>query len=315
MKPNWLSQRSVLRLLLIGVSIAAYYFIINRLYQFEHWEEIFKLKHIENRQLGLFFVFICLWACNIFFESKKWQVLISPFTYISLIDSVKQFFAGSFTAVGSPARVAEPGGRMILLDKSLRIYALIMTSIGGFLQNVVIAFFGFLVIYLNDFSLKTSVFNDSLLLYFFIIIAVLSLIIVLFFFKEQIRRMWIQLKKVKIKVIIHALIYSLLRYLVFNIQLIVLICMMLPNINFVEVLNLTPVYFLIITIIPSFFLADIGIRGSTAIFVFSRITSNEPILLVAILLLWLFNVFFPALIGSWILHCKKGLYSNINGFR
>nr|WP_321406752.1 lysylphosphatidylglycerol synthase domain-containing protein [uncultured Carboxylicivirga sp.] len=246
---------------------------------------------------------------NIELETKKWQVLISPFIKISFLDALKQFFAGSFTAVGSPGRVAEPGGRMLLIEKKQRIHALLMTSTGGLIQNIVIGLFGIIAFYLAGAQINMN-FNKHYL--FILIIPPLLigflLVILRIYFRDRMKTIWSAVKNIKSSVLINATFLTILRYLVFNVQLIILMILFAPELDLVYALQLSPVYFFVITIIPSFLLADVGIRGSAAILVFSPLGVKEPILLIVILGIWLFNVVFPSLIGGVILHIKKGLY-------
>jgi len=313
MKPKWPYLRLGKRLLFILVSFGAYYFIIKRLTEFQHWKELLQLSKPNRETLFLFIFFIFLWFGNILAETKKWQTLIRPFLKIPFKEAMIQFFAGSYTAVGSPARLAEPGGRMVMMDKEQRLNALMMTSLGGFIQNLVIGVFGVLSLYFYDFKLNWKIAGSHWLIWIIAIffITITLIIIILSFQKKWIQ--WVnQLKKVNFRIILKSVLYTIIRFIIYNIQLIVLMRIFYPVVDTSQLFLLTPIYFFIITIIPSFILADIGIRGSAAFLVFYNLGISEPVLLTVILSLWLFNVVIPALIGGVILHIKKGFIGSIS---
>ena len=313
MKPKWPYLKLWKRLLFVLVSFAAYYFIVKRLTEFQHWNELLQFSKPDAETLFLFIFFILLWFGNILAETKKWQSLISPFLNIPFKEAMNQFFAGSYTAVGSPARLAEPGGRMVMIKKDQRIHALMMTSLGGFIQNIVIGVFGVISLYFVDFNLNWTMASNSWMIWiiaiFFITIIIL---IILLSFKKKWSQWLNQLKKVKISIILKSVLYTIIRFIIYNIQLIVLMRIFYSNVDISQLFLLTPIYFFIITLVPSFILADIGIRGSAAFLVFYNLGISEPVLLTVILTLWLFNVVIPALIGGVILHIKKGLMGSIS---
>ena len=74
------------------------------------------------------------------------------------------------------------------------------------------------------------------------------------------------------------------------------------DILFNEFIMHAPIYFFFITLIPSFFLADIGIRGSVSLFVFAQFEAQMPLILLAIFFLWFINVVVPALLGTIVLY-------------
>lgn len=300
--------RFLKRLLFYLIAAAAYYYIIKRLIAFQYWEDFGHSIKLSPQLFYLGLVFIILWMCNLFFETKKWQILISPFQKLSFKDSLFQYFAGSFTAVGSPARLAEPGGRMLLLKKEIRINALLMTSIGGLIQNVVIGIAGLSAILLTGMPISwEEASGKGMIGYIVIVLVLVAVVILLSIFTQRLRYIWMQLKKVKLTLLITVTLLTFARYMIYNLQLYVVIRFFSGDLALNEFIFWSPVYFFMITIIPSFLLADIGIRGSVALLVFAQIGLEEPVLLTSVLSLWMFNVVLPAFIGGWILHRNKVL--------
>jgi hypothetical protein len=63
--------------------------------------------------------------------------------------------------------------------------------------------------------------------------------------------------------------------------------------------------FLMLAIIPTIALAELGIRGQVSLFVFGLFSNNSLEILVAIAAIWIINIIFPAVAGSFMLLTVK----------
>ena len=63
--------------------------------------------------------------------------------------------------------------------------------------------------------------------------------------------------------------------------------------------------FFFITVTPTITIAEIGVRGSVAIFVLGLFSSNDMGILSATTILWLINLILPAIIGSFFVFSLK----------
>lgn len=307
-----LTNHFLKRLLIVALAIFAYVFIAKRLISFEYWFELkafFSIQRI-NHVFVLFLLF--LFILNITSAAKQWHVLIQPYYKIRFKMAIMQYLAGCLSAIGSPARLAEPGGRIVLLPRNVRIDAIVMTSIGGIIQNFVIFLFGFWAIlttksasirlYLIELSYTNYIW---LILISVISIIVFILVLPLILNNSKIRYWLLKLKKLHVKILFKALTFTLLRYVIYTFQLFICLKLFGLNINFGEFIFLAPIYFFLITLIPSFFLADIGIRGSVSLFVFAQYEEQMPLVLLAVFLLWLLNVLVPAVFGTIVLYAYR----------
>jgi hypothetical protein len=91
---------------------------------------------------------------------------------------------------------------------------------------------------------------------------------------------------------------SLLRYLVFTVQQVILFYIILPSVSFPEMMGLTAISFLFITIIPSIALGELGVRGGVNIAVFSFGGWMSADVLMVTFTLWFVNLVLPALMGA-----------------
>ena len=91
---------------------------------------------------------------------------------------------------------------------------------------------------------------------------------------------------------------SIFRYSIFIVQFYLLIYFFGIELNFWSCAISSMLTFYIVTIIPTFSLSEIGIRGSIAVVFFGIFTNQYAEIISASTLLWITNVGIPALIGN-----------------
>ena len=304
----------------IIVSAAALSYVIYKIIAFDEWSSFF---HRINENIQLFillcFIQLILAVLNIFLESRKWQLLASVLQPCSFFDSLRQVLWGLQMGMITPGKVGEPIGKAALMKKGNRTQAFVLSVEGSVLQNIVIAIGGFVAFIISgeSFIFKNRITNslyENTTYYGLLIltgIILLLCVIYVFFriFKETtfVKRIIssIQIiKKTDIKLLSRLFILTTARYLVFSFQL-------WFTLNFLGVISsashiaLIPIYYFIITIIPSFALADLGIRSSVALFIFGIISSDVAAIVSSIFIVWIFNLAFPSLVGISVLRPKK----------
>ena len=230
-----------------------------------------------------------------------------PFSHINFKDAWRQVMAGTTTAVGSPARIAEMGGRMALLPKQQRMNAAVMTSLGGIIQSAVIFIGGITILLMvpkvgEQFKFPLNLIGVTIVSVVAVILIVLAL---RFIFPNKFKYYLSLLRKTNRRTILKSVTWTTLRYFTFIIQLYIWLDLWGLSTPFFAYVSLAAFYFFLITIIPSHILADMGIRGSVALIVFSTLFENSPLVLAAIFCLWSSNVIIPTIIGSFILIRQK----------
>jgi hypothetical protein len=102
------------------------------------------------------------------------------------------------------------------------------------------------------------------------------------------------------KILLRLLSISFFRYIVFVLQYIFMMQLLEVEQNAWSVFWIITVMFWIMAIIPSFAIADLGIRGTVAKTLFSY-SSNTIGILTATFGIWFINLFIPAFIGSLLI--------------
>jgi hypothetical protein len=105
---------------------------------------------------------------------------------------------------------------------------------------------------------------------------------------------------------------SALRYVVFLTQFYLAIKLMGLNFTLLKCLLVIPVIYLVLAAIPTIALAELGVRGSVAVFLFGLINGShglDPETSLAVVsastLIWLINIAFPSLAGILVVFRLK----------
>lgn len=298
------------RFIIVLISASAIAFVVYKLYTFSNWGFLadylnYKIEFAIIIAVQLFLLFISL-----LLESLKWQTLISPLKKINLKMAFYQVLKGIQGGIISPARLGDPPARAVLLPKEIRLFAIGNSFVGSFVQNIIIGL-GALVglLYLKNDYLERV--NSHFIKYFLLILLILlaiSIVVIFFSTKQKnsngrnkIVQFITHLRKFRSKDILLIFVYSLSKYIVFCAQL--FIFLQFFDIINIDNIELIAIYFGVITIIPSFAIADLGIRGSIALFIFGIISTNTAAIVIAIFLLWIINLaipaFIPVIFSNW----------------
>jgi Lysylphosphatidylglycerol synthase TM region len=269
--------------------------------------------HAWKFWMVILFVFI-----NWGLEARKWQLLMKVLQPISFITAFKSVLCGVTFSLNTPNRMGEYGGRILFVEEGKRIKAITLSIAGGMAQLIITMLMGCLgLLYLllkpepTDLVMGISAFWLRIFLYG----SVLGTVIFVFFF---FRLGWLikllqklpyagrfskyinVLETFDAKILLRLLSISLFRYIVFVLQYIFMLQLLQVEQSVCTGFWIITVMFWILAIIPSFAIADLGIRGTVAKTLFSY-SSNTLGILTATFGIWFVNLFIPALIGSLLI--------------
>ncbi|MBI3720617.1 MAG: flippase-like domain-containing protein [Sphingobacteriales bacterium] len=264
---------------------------------------------------------IALMLVNWGIEARKWQVLLKSLQSVSLLKAFNSVLSGVAFAINTPNRIGEYGGRVLYIKDGNRIKAISLAMLGSISQLIITLSTGFIgLLYLrnlNIFSTTAAVHPLSHLWLNIIIYGVLLVTLgaVLFYFRlswmvgwlEKLPRKGKMLEYIKVLdsfetgSLLRLLSLSLFRYLVFVSQYLLLFDLFGVDINWWQGFWMVSVLFLILAIIPTFALAELGIRGKVSIFLLQGFSSNYAGIISCTLGIWVINLVVPALIGSLLI--------------
>ncbi|HQW85183.1 MAG TPA: lysylphosphatidylglycerol synthase domain-containing protein [Ferruginibacter sp.] len=265
-----------------------------------------------------FWLVICFVFVNWGLEARKWQLLMKTLQPISFITAFKSVLCGVTLSLNTPNRMGEYGGRILFVNEGNRIKAITLSIAGGMAQLIITMLMGcFGLIYLligGDVAeammgisvfwirifLYGSIFGTVVFMFFFFKLGFLIKLIEKLPFANKISKYINILEAFEAKILLRLLSISLCRYIVFVLQYIFMLQLLHVEQNVWTGFWIITVMFWILAIIPSFAIAELGIRGTVAKTLFSY-SLNTIGILTATFGIWFVNLFIPALIGSLLI--------------
>ena len=254
---------------------------------------------------------IVLVPVNWFLESVKWKTIISPFTNISFRQSYKVILGGLSFGILTPSRIGEYGGRFYMMEDKDRWKTISATFVGSLSQNLVTAILGLAGATYLLFS--SSIINEYLATSIWYIASISIIIGALVYYRigfiqNMVRFLpdkWAELLDqhsnfltlLNVYILNKVLILSIIRYLVYAIQYVLLLYFFGVVIAPAEAFATVSLLFLIQTGLPFPPIFDVLARGEIALMLWSLYSDNSIGILATAFGLWVINLIIPALIG------------------
>jgi hypothetical protein len=284
----------------------------------ERWHDISQVW----KSAGFYWV-ILLMLFNWGIESVKWRFMLNPVQRISFPTALKCIFAGCAVTMITPNRMGEFGGRILFVDHEHRLRAVSISIIGSISQTIITFIFGCLGLlffvkkgfpvheeYVTNFIMYKSVWIVS--------IGISVFLLALFFFENKI---WGLFQRIPVlnkylrylsiqdlyphKTLLRILAFSLLRYLVFILQYLIMLKTMHVHIEASSAMAMTSVFFLSLALAPTMGFLELPIRSQLGIVLFGVLTSDMLGLQSVTIAIWLINIIIPAVIGLMIILFTK----------
>ena len=266
------------------------------------------------------YVVCLLMITNWGLEAKKWQLLMRPIQNLHYSRAFRAVFSGQALALGTPNRVGEYVGRIVYMDDGNRLRALSLSAVGSVAQILVTFFAGLFGLGFVYYLLETNVsltHTLSILWLRGLLSVIIFFTILLFFFYYNLA--WVtkvferiplvakysffiqKLETLHHKELSIILFLSFIRYSVYVLQYLLLYQFFGIEISWWQIVCLTTVQLIIMTLVPSIALAEVGIRGKVSIALFSLVTKNSLGIIATAASIWLINLIVPALAGSLLI--------------
>ena len=272
----------------------------------------------SSKILFLSLVFI-LMILNWTIEAQKWRLLLVGTEKFSLWKSFQSVLTGVAVSVITPNRIGEYMGRILYLRNVHKIQGITVTIIGSFAQLIVTGFLGLVGLLYYIMNIQQSTWLTIL----FVSSILLCIVLTYIYFHLHKLLDWTKgitfLRKIRIYLeivkrfnqpqLIKILLISTARYLVYTIQFILLLKLFLVEINFITLLFTIWLIFWAMAILPTIAIAEIGIRGETALFFLAPLSTNHLGIVSSTLMLWLINLIIPSLLGCLFVY-KMKLYKD-----
>jgi hypothetical protein len=284
------------KLLKIGQSIlfiAILYVLYIQLQKFE-WQKY--AWSLPTNMSALIFA-TSLVSLNWYFEWKKWTRIAESIELKGNPVIRNGFYAGMLSGFLTPSALGNFIGRLTVVKKDLRPKVVSYTLFSNWAQFNVSLIFGFLSLFL----IRNIINGLNLIDVQIIVGTITGLSLLLFFTIEKFPYLRLVFGRftpsftiVSVPDRLHFLIFSILRYLVFSFQFLLVIYAFQTEMNgsvYFWIWNL----YLWSTLSPSLLMGKLFIRETLAVFVLTEAGVDLPIALLASLSVWLINNVLPSL--------------------
>lgn len=253
---------------------------------------------------------------NWYLESKKWQILMSPHSKLTLLEALKTVLAGIAMGIATPARIGEYGGRLLTSDPDHKAEVISATLLGSIAQNLCNVVVGLLFSYYFLKSIFHVTYSDHIT--FSMVVGLQIVLLFLIYYKmpkvaqfvERFFR-WKYFLKISSKlksldlytvpILNKIILISGLRYSIYFAQYYLILLFLDVQYEFLQLSGGIASIYLIQTGIPMPAFLSILARGELAILVWSSLGIIELTALIATFILWFVNLIFPSLIGLLVL--------------
>lgn len=263
-------------------------------------------------QWPILLIVVLLMPVNWWLEAHKWKRLLRSDYLLKESRAFAATASGVTVSVLTPNRVGEFAGRMLYVPIEHRDKAVAMSLAGSFSQLIITfvvgTFCGAWYFYVEGYSDVKWSFLIGLACVFAVINIYYRLANSEKLFERwkhnatltKIRRALGGLSK---PILTEALIWSGIRYVVFSVQLGLLLYGLLDFYHsgfVVRLFYMVPLYFFFQTMVPTIALSEIGVRGMLLSTLFIDVAPEADLVLTSTLL-WLINIVVPALMGGLFL--------------
>lgn len=267
------------------VMLAAYGYLIYKLCTYSEYDSWFAYFRSANGDVYTWLLLaVLLVPINILLEAAKWRSLIAGIEKISMLEAVLQVCYGQLTAFVTPYRIGDYPGRIMRIHDQEKWPALLGAGvIGSGLITAVIIACGLPAAFSKLLFTETG----ATILYLVVMVGLLFLLPYL-------------TKKISRKNMLMGLGFSVLRYIVWLVQLGMILYFVGIELDFRTLLVSLATYYLFVTITPSMPAADMAVRGSWLLVVLSDYTDQTAAIAMAAITMWLINTVLPMLAGTMV---------------
>jgi len=281
---------------------------------------------------------LLLMAINWGIEALKWYLLINKIERLSWLRSLQAVLTGVAVSTFTPNRVGDYFGRVFILERANRIEGIFITILGSMSQLLITFVLGtsgifLLFIFHHEILLEYFSLPDSLYQYIkwggLILVLGLNILVILLFLNisvlsslanrlkgklvEKLSSYIHILSAYTVRELIIIIVLSLFRFIVFSLQLYLLLHLFNVDLPLVQGFIIISVIFFVITMVPTIAITELGVRGSVSLFLIgiyygTPLDMAESIklgIIAASTALWIINLVIPALTGAgFVLNLK-----------
>ena len=289
-----------------------------------------KIKQsLQSAEIWDLAIVIFLMIINWSIEALKWKVAIQKVQPISFSRSFRAILSGVSFSVSTPNRIGEYLGRILYIEEGNRLRVISLTIVSSISQLIITLFAGSVGLFFIRKNIETGNTMQGLdsfwlqVLQYGVIIVLLILTGIYFRLSLLInlvdklrnnnRYSWLvsSLKDIDATLLLKLLSLSAIRYIVFVVQYFLLFRLFEVNAGWWECFWAVSVVFLVLAIIPTFAIAELGLRGNVSLKLIGLFSTNSLGISLTTATIWIINLVLPAIAGSLLILSVK-IFKNRN---
>lgn len=298
----------------IWFSYSIYNQIIKQPHLRDTWNIIFKFNLTQKILIVIAFLLMFL---NWGLETKKWQILIKDLESISFLKAFKAVFSGQTFALNTINNLGEYVGRILFLKEGNRLKAISLTMVGSLSQVLITFIMGFIsLIALRILFAQNGLGNGGINAFWYtglmFVLMISTVLLTMVYFSlswitkaveklKFVRRYAFLIKLVEnfeTKDLTKILVLSYIRYVVFVVQYLLILKVFNVHANWILLGLMVCLFLLILAIVPTIALTEMGFRGQISLQLLGLLSSNHLGILCTAAAIWFINRVFPAVAGS-----------------
>ena len=289
-----------------------------------------KIKQsLQSTEIWDLAIVIFLMVINWSIEALKWKISIQKVQPVSFSRSFRAILSGVSFSVSTPNRIGEYLGRILYIAEGNRLRVISLTIVSSMSQLIITLFAGSVGLFFIRKNIETGDTTQGLdsfwlqVLQYGVIIVLLILTGIYFRLslfinlvdklRNNSRYSWLvsSLKDIDATLLLKLLSLSAIRYIVFVVQYFLLFRLFEVNTGWWECLWAVSVIFLVLAIIPTFAIAELGLRGNVSLKLIGLFSTNSLGISLTTATIWIINLVLPAIAGSLLILSVK-IFKNRN---
>ncbi|HEX7845938.1 MAG TPA: lysylphosphatidylglycerol synthase domain-containing protein [Chitinophagaceae bacterium] len=267
---------------------------------------------------------VALMIVNWSLEAIKWRTSIRSVQQISFFKAFKAVLSGVSFSVSTPNRIGEYFGRILYMNEGNRLRTISVTIVGSISQIIITLLMGLIgLVVLRDNIEATKIISSIWMEVLIYGVLAALLVITLFYFRLHWLTGWADrfpnnkfaylvsaLNDFDTGLLCRLLLLSAMRFFVFIVQYYLLFQLFDVDISWLQVLWSVSICFLVMAVIPTIALAELGLRGEVSLKLIGLFSANNLGILMTTMSIWLVNLIVPAIVGSLLILSIRKIFSS-----
>jgi len=289
-----------------------------------------KIKQsLQSAEIWDLAIVIFLMLINWSIEALKWKISIQKIQPVSFSRSFRAILSGVSFSVSTPNRIGEYLGRILYMEEGNRLRVISLTIVCSMSQLIITLFAGSIGLFFIRRTIETGEMMQGLDSFWlrvlqYGVLIVLLILTGLYFrlsllinlvdkLRNSHRYSWLisSLKDVHATLLLKLLSLSAIRYIVFVVQYFLLFRLFEVDIEWGQCFWAVSVIFLVLAIIPTFAIAELGLRGKVSLQLIELFSKNSLGISITTATIWIINLVLPAIAGSLLILSVK-MFKNRN---